>query len=103
MRRQEKNMVFSLFMLAEGESEYREAVEWYKAPSVESADRFLVELINALETQPAFYGYYVKPCRRILLKSFPYKIVYEIDGNKVIVHAVFNTGRDGAELRKRLP
>ena len=99
-------MAFELYLLAEAENEYIEAVEWYKEQSLEVADRFLVELadaLEALENHPEFYGFYVKSYRRILLKSFPYKIVYEIDRDKVVIHAVYHTSRNDAELRKRLP
>ena len=99
-------MAFKLSLIAEAESEYIEAVSWYKGQSLELADRFLGELadaLEALENQPTFYGFYVKPYRRVLLKSLPYKIVFEIDDNKVIVHAIYHTSRNDAVLRKRLP
>ncbi len=99
-------MAFELSLMAEAESEYMEAVSWYKGQSLELADRFLVELadaLQALENHPTFYDFYVKPYRRILLKSLLCKIVFEIDGNKVIIRAIYPTSRSDAELPKLLP
>lgn len=92
-------MAFKLSINAEAENEYIEAVNWYKSQSAELADRFLVELA---ENQPAFYSFYVKSYRRILLKSFPNKIVFEIERNKVVVHAINHTSRSDDGLRNRL-
>jgi hypothetical protein len=56
-------------------------------------DRFLVELLerlNEISKHPKYYGFIdeQKIIRDIKLKSFPYLVVYEIEGESVIIYSV---------------
>lgn len=86
-------MAYSLHLFAKAEADCNEAVEGYKGQSADAAVRFLQEVsevLEALETHPHYYSYYIQPYRRVLLKSFPYRIVYKINGDKVLIYGVYH-------------
>ena len=98
-------MGFEVYLFGKAESDYEEALNWYKTQSTDAADRFLQELADALEAltnHPTYYSYSNEPYRRVLLKSFPYRIVYKSVDNTVLVYALSDTRRSDTELNKRL-
>jgi hypothetical protein len=60
------------------------------------------ELFQKLELYPLNYGYYFRPYRHIILKGFPYRVVFNAEKNKVRILAIFHRSRNPKELRKRL-
>ncbi len=99
-------MGYSLRLLPKADADYHEAIEWYKARSADTAMLFIKEVsdvLKLLENNPDRYSYHIEPYRRVLLKSFPYKMVYKIEEDKVLIYALYHTARNEDELRKRLP
>ena len=58
--------------------------------------------IDLLRNPFAFSKVSFKDFRRILLKKFPYKMIYRVDGEKNNVFAVFHQARSNRFIRKRL-
>ena len=69
----------------------RKPLNWYRAIDRELAERFLVEVYQAIRKAhetPLQYRIVENPYRRILCDSFPYRIVFEIIEELQAVHIV---------------
>ena len=79
------------------ESEARSAFLWYLARNPRGAERFqaaLEECIDAIAEAPERFPE-VEPGvrRRLLLRRFPYAVLYRVTGNEVLVVAVMHLHR----------
>ena len=83
-----------------------EAVGWYESELKGLGSRFLQKLDEAfskLRENPQHYLKISDPVRRILLKSFPYKVLYLIgDEHTVVVIAILHVKRSKRYIKKRL-
>ncbi len=99
-------MAFEVDLLDEAKLDYQEIINnWYEDQEPGLGMRFYLamgELFLKLELHPLNYSYYSKPYRHVVLKDFPYRIVYKVEKNHVRIFAVFHTSRSDKELRKRL-
>ena len=88
-------------LLAEAEVEAQDAARWYEARRTGLGEDFLQALsrgLEAIESHPTRYSRVAnvlpdRDVRRILLKRFPYKIVFEIRPSETLVIAVAHTHR----------
>ena len=84
------------------------AADYYFSISQSLGSKFEASFKSALkklENDYKFYGYAgFKNLRRILLKQFPYKIVYAIDSENeiVIIVALVHTARSKGYMRRKL-
>jgi len=83
-----------------------EAVGWYESELKGLGNRFLQKLdeaFNKLQKNPQHYSKIYDPVRRILLRKFPYKILYLVaDDGSVVVLAVLHVKRSKRYIKKRL-
>lgn len=83
-----------------------EAISWYEKELQGLGHRFfnrLTEAINVLEDNPYVYQVIYDHVRRMLLKSFPYKILYFIqDSETIVILGVIHTKRSNRYMKKRL-
>jgi plasmid stabilization system protein ParE len=89
-------MKYSLEIKEEAVFDIKEAYLYYEEQKVGLGNRFLETLESYLERvqkYPEHYQIKRKPYREAFINKFPYIIIYEIEGDKVIVYAVFNTWR----------
>ena len=73
-----------------------EAYSWYEHELTGLGERFLQEMdiaFNKLSTAPLAYSFLQENYRQLLLKRFPYKVIFEIIKNEVVVYAIFHTAR----------
>ena len=73
------------------------AYQWYEKQQPGLGDSFLTEVedcYDRIESAPLLYVKIEKNFRQILLRTFPYVLVFEIIDDEVIVYAVFHTSRD---------
>ena len=78
----------------------KKAYQWYEEQQAGLGDLFASELescYDRLETSPSLYAKIKGNYRQIILKAFPYVLVFEISHDEVIVYTVFHTRRS---LRK---
>lgn len=98
-------MAFKVIILRSAEIDMENAVDWYEERKLFLGplfyDEFLI-CIDKLAETPQHYGYAHKNFHQTVLPSFPYKIIYLITGNEVVVHAVFHVKRNPRELINRL-
>ena len=74
-----------------------EAYYWYEEQLPGLGERLLNEIddcLNKLSHTPFYYSTDKDNYRQLMLRNFPYKIIFEIAENNVIVYALFHTSRD---------
>lgn len=90
-------MKYELEIKEEAVLDIKEAYQYYEEQRIGLGNRFLDNLETYLERvqkYPEHYQIKRKPYREALIKDFPYLIIFEIEENKVIVYAIFNTWRN---------
>ncbi|RVT78558.1 type II toxin-antitoxin system RelE/ParE family toxin [Flavobacterium sufflavum] len=90
-------MKYTLEIKEEAVLDIKEAYLYYEERKIGLGNRFLDTLeiyLERVQQYPEHYQIRRKPYREAFIKDFPYLIIYEIEGNKVIVYAVFNTWRN---------
>lgn len=98
-------MAFEVELIEEAKLDYHEIIDWYEKQETGLGLRFylvMTEIFQKLENHPLNYGLYSKPFRQIILKDFPYRIVFKVDKTNVRILAIFHTSRSHKILRKRL-
>ena len=88
----------------EARTEALEARSWYEARSVGLGLEFARSLdaaIAAAFRDPAAYSLVEGDCRRILLRRFPFSLVYRVRADEFLVIAIFHHRRDPAVLTRR--
>lgn len=89
--------------------EIREAAAWYEERSTGLGQRFVSavrEVFEALEAQPQQYAHLETlsdkaPIRRVLVREFPYLVVFELFDDEVFVYAVAHAARRPNYWRQR--
>ncbi len=80
-----------------------EAYWWYEEQLPGLGDRLLEEVnicFDKLSRTPFYYSIpnVNRNYRQVILKQFPYKIVFEIVAEDVIIYAVFHTSRNMGKM-----
>lgn len=84
----------------------KDAYRWYKAESPLAAHRYRLafrQAIQSLREQPWIGTPYLHGTRKVLLKNFPYLVVYHPARSGVYVIAVAHGHRKQGYWHKRLP
>ncbi len=87
-------MSYHLIFREEVMEEIESAYSWYEIQRIGLGDEFLEELGDAfslLQSNPQYFSFIYQTRRRIILQRFPYKIVFEIFGTKVIIFSVWHS------------
>ena len=82
----------------------KEAYDWYELQQPGLGDLFLLDVescYDKLEAWPIAYIKIKRNFRQIVLKTFPYVLVFEVIKNEVIVYAVFHTSRSPRKKFKK--
>lgn len=90
-------MKYLLEIKEEAFFDIKEAHFYYEEKRIGLGNLFLNTLetyLERIQKYPKQYQIQRKPYREAFLKKFPYLIIYEIEGNKIIVYAVFNTSKN---------
>lgn len=86
-------------------AEYIESYVWYHERGAHIAEAFEREVEHALDTLQKFperWSVYVGRWRRILLRRFPFGIVYGIIDNQIVVVAIMHTRRKPGYWKNRI-
>jgi hypothetical protein len=81
-----------------------EAASWYNFQREGLGREFLLEVDFALERlihNPLSYSIIFSPVRRILLKRFPYKILFVLENEEIVILGVVHSKRSTNYLKKR--
>ena len=96
-----------VFLTPEAKADIRLAATWYRERSALAADDFLAAVAAAfrrIEEQPTAQVVVDKEtkARRALLRKFPHRVLYLVDGDKAVVFAVAHVRRGDPAWRERL-
>jgi hypothetical protein len=90
-------MKYTLEIKEEAIADMQKAYDYYEECKTGLGERFLNTLedyIERVRKNPQHYQIKRKPYREAFIKDFPYLIIFELETDKIIVYAVFNTWRN---------
>lgn len=85
--------------------EVRAAFHWYESKRAGLGSEFLRALDAAIEDvrrMPGKHQLVAKRTRKVLVRRFPYFIFYALEGQCILVTAVFHTSRDSRSWSDRV-
>jgi plasmid stabilization system protein ParE len=96
-----------VILTPEAKADIAQAAAWYRERSAQAAERFLFAVGVAfarIEAQPTSQVVIDADtgARRALLRRFPHRVLYLIDGGQPVVFAVMHHRRDDPAWRERL-
>lgn len=98
-------MKYKVIVRPEAEDDLKGAFSWYEDKRTGLGYDFLLQVdagINFINRNPAIHPTEYKETRKHLIKRFPYKIIYLVEGNKIIVLAVIHGKRSPELIKKRI-
>lgn len=96
-------MKYKVVLKVEAIHDISEAVEWYEHQQSGLGSQFLDELdkyIDLISQNPDRYPLNQKQ-RIAVLHRFPYKIVFQSEGESIIIFAIYHDKRNPTTLTKR--
>lgn len=96
-------MKYRIVVRPEAENDLKEAYFWYEDKRQGLGYDFLLHVdagLNFIVRNPNIHPTEYKGIRRHLIKRFPYKIIYLVEKEKLIVLAVFHGKRRPALIKK---
>jgi toxin ParE1/3/4 len=97
-------MNLTLIFRSEAVAETQEAFAWYEAQrrgmGVEFRDE-LQETLDKIQANPNQYPVVHRNVRRALVRRFPYGVFYVVEGQRIVVLAVFHGSRDPGQWKSR--
>ena len=96
-------MTYILEVKAEANIEIIDAYLFYEENRTGLGEEFLEHLetyFNRITKNPKHFPQKRQPYREAFIKRFPFLIIYEISGDKVIIYSVFNTWQNPDKKKK---
>lgn len=94
----------SLEFSEEARLDIQETIDWYDSRRMGLGKEFLLSLdnaINNLQVNPFQYPCQYNEVRRILLKRFPYQVIFVVNNQNIGVLGVLHTSRNPTIWKKR--
>ena len=88
----------------EAAADVRAAFEWYERQREGLGDEFLAALARAehmVQANPLSYRVIRRDARRVMLRRFPYQLIYRVVADVVVVVACFHGRRSPRRLQRR--
>jgi plasmid stabilization system protein ParE len=79
------------------EADVLEAWLWYESQRAGLGDELLIDIraaIRRLETDPERRPFYYRDFRRLLMRRFPYKLFYRLEGDRVMIFRILHAKRE---------
>ena len=95
-----KRLVYRLAAVAD----VRAAFEWYELQREGLGDEFLAALARAEDVaraNPLAYRVIRRDARRVMLRRFPYQLIYRVVADVIVVVACFHGRRSPKRLERR--
>lgn len=95
----------ALVIAREAVQDVRNAVEYYELQSRGLGEDFLhkVEVrIQLIHRRPEIFAVEYLDYRRVMIRRFPYAVVYRCDAERVVVYGVFHTSADPGKWKSRV-
>ena len=84
-------------LLPEAEIELIEAAQWYREQAFGLDFEFMRcidEATAKIGRSPLLFPVVYRGRRRILVKRFPYAIIFDVDSEEILVYAIFHCSRN---------
>lgn len=97
-------MKYIVIIRPEAEDDLKEAFSWYEDKRIGLGYDFLLQVdagLNFIARNPNIHPVEYKGTRKHIIKRFPYKIIYIIEEEHIIVIAVTHGKRSPAIIKKR--
>jgi toxin ParE1/3/4 len=97
---------YKLTIRPEAEADMTEAFDWYEERRTGLGYEFLGEVravFSQIEEKPLRHSQMYREARRVLVRRFPYKVIYLFEAEKVEVIGVVYAGRDPGFWQRRVP
>ncbi|QNN69359.1 type II toxin-antitoxin system RelE/ParE family toxin [Thermomonas carbonis] len=88
----------------EARAEVLEAQTWYESRAVGLGLEFarvVDAAVSSAARNPEAFAYVAGSCRRLLLRKFPFSLVFRVRGDQLLVIAVFHHRRNPTQLTQR--
>ncbi|MEW5814373.1 MAG: type II toxin-antitoxin system RelE/ParE family toxin [Spirochaetota bacterium] len=98
-------MKYKVIVRPEVEDDLKEAFSWYEDKRIGLGYDFLLQVdagINLINRNPEIHPIEYKGTRKHLVKRFPYKIIYLVEKEKIIILAVIHGKRRPGLIKKRI-
>ncbi len=98
-------MKYKVIVRPEAEDDLKAAFSWYEDNRVGLGYDFLLQVnagLNFIMKNPEIHPIEYKGTRKHIIKRFPYKSIYLIEEEKIIVLAVIHGKRSPDLLKKRI-
>jgi plasmid stabilization system protein ParE len=98
-------MKYKVIIRPEAEDDIREAFFWYEDKRQGLGYDFLLNVdagLNFIKRNPNIHPTEYKGTRKHFIKRFPYKMVYLVEGEKIVVLAVIHSRRSPVLIKKRI-
>ncbi len=98
-------MKYRIIIRPEAEDDLKEAFSWYEDKRKGLGYDFLLQVdagIRFIERNPNIHPIEYKETRKHLIKRFPYKIIYLVEKEKIIVLAIAHGKRSPTLIKKRI-
>ncbi len=98
-------MKYRVIVRPEVEDDLEKAFSWYEDKRKGLGYDFLLQVdagMRFIERNPKIYSTKYKGTRKHLIKRFPYKIIYLVEKDKIIVLAIIHGKRSPALLKERI-
>jgi plasmid stabilization system protein ParE len=95
---------YRVIIRPEAENDLREAHSWYEDKRTGLGYDFLLQVdagLNFIARNPNIHPIGYKGTRKHFIKRFPYKIIYLVENEQIIVLAVIHSRRSPALIEKR--
>jgi len=98
-------MKYKVIVRTETEDDLKEAFSWYEDKRTGLGYDFLLQVdagINFINRNPEIHPIEYKGTRKHVIKRFPYKIIYLVEEEKIIILAVIHGKRRPDLIKKRI-
>ena len=98
-------MKYKVIVRPEAEDDLKEAFAWYEDKRAGLGYDFLLQVdggLNFIRKNPEIYPIEYKGTRKHLIKRFPYKIIYLVKEEKIIILTVIHGKRRPDLIKKRI-
>jgi toxin ParE1/3/4 len=98
-------MKYRVIVRPEAEDDLKEAYSWYEDKRTGLGYDLLLQVdagLNFIARNPNTHPIEYKETRKHLVKRFPYKIIYLVEKEKIIVLAVIHSKRIAVLLKRRM-
>jgi len=98
-------MKYKVIVRPEAEDDLKDAISWYEDKRTGLGYDFLLQVdagINFINRNPEIHPIDYKGARKHLIKRFPYKIIYLVEEEEIIILAVIHGKRRPDLIKQRI-